>query len=78
MEKNAGAKDGSTLFANLCRAGKFKEALGLAIQGHEDEKYTPSRFSIDKKTRLPIFYRGNKRVEPDEDGVWQLAKNPNP
>ncbi|QSW25317.1 hypothetical protein J0664_08605 [Rhizobium leguminosarum] len=67
-----------TLFTNLCKAGKFKEALGLAIQGHEDEKYTPSRFSIDKKTRLPIFYRGNKRVEPDEEGVWQLAKNPNP
>jgi hypothetical protein len=30
---------------------------------------------MDKKTGLPIFYRGNKRVEPDETGVWQLAKS---
>lgn len=65
------------LFAKLCKDGKFKEALALATEGHEGEKYTPSRFSIDKKTGLPIFYRGNKRVEPDEEGVWQLAKNPN-
>ncbi|QSW95882.1 hypothetical protein J0663_21480 [Rhizobium lentis] len=64
-----------TLFANLCRAGKFKEALNLAIQGHEGEKFAPSRFAMDKKTGLPIFYRGNKRVEPDETGVWQLAKS---
>lgn len=64
-----------TLFANLCKAGRFKDALGLATQGREGEKYTPSRFSIDKKTGLPIFYRGNKRVEPDETGEWQLAKN---
>ncbi|WP_049731985.1 hypothetical protein [Rhizobium ecuadorense] len=64
-----------TLFANLCKAGKFKEALGHAIQGHENEKYAPSRFAMDKKNGLPIFYRGNKRVEPDETGVWQLAKS---
>jgi len=67
-----------TLFKSLCNAGKFKEALGLAIRGHEDEKFTPSRFSMDKKTGLPIFYRGNKRVKPDETGEWQLAKNQNP
>ncbi|MBB4233938.1 hypothetical protein [Rhizobium esperanzae] len=64
-----------TLFANLCKAGKFKEALGLAIQGRENDKYAPSRFAMDKKTGLPIFYRGNKRVEPDETGEWQLAKS---
>ncbi|MDQ0563960.1 hypothetical protein QO004_005777 [Rhizobium mesoamericanum] len=74
----AGAKVmDQTLFKNLCKDGKFKEALSLAIRGHEDEKFTPSRFSMDKKTGLPIFYRGNKRVEPDETGEWQLAKNPN-
>ncbi|KQV65304.1 hypothetical protein [Rhizobium sp. Root1220] len=67
-----------TLFTSLCKAGKFKEALGLAIQGHENEKFTPSRFSMDKNTGLPIFYRGNKRVAIDETGEWQLAKNPNP
>ena len=65
-----------TLFKSLCKDGKFKEALALAICGHEDEEFTPSRFSMDKKTGLPIFYRGNKRVEPDETGEWQLAKNP--
>ena len=64
-----------TLFSNLCKAGKFKDALGLAVNGRESDKYAPSRFSIDKKTGLPIFYRGNKRVEPDEAGEWQLAKN---
>jgi hypothetical protein len=64
-----------TLFANLCKAGKFREALGLAVQGHEHEKFVPSRFSMDKKTGLPIFYRGNKRVEVDETGEWQLSKN---
>jgi len=64
-----------TLFLSLCKAGKFKDALALAIKGHENEKFTPSRFSMDKKTGLPIFYRGNKRVEPDETGEWQLAKN---
>jgi hypothetical protein len=64
-----------TLFLSLCKAGKFKDALGLAINGRENEKFTPSRFSMDKKTGLPIFYRGNKRVEPDATGEWQLAKN---
>jgi hypothetical protein len=64
-----------TLFINLCKAGKFKDALGLAVKGRENEKFTPSRFSMDKKTGLPIFYRGNKRVEPDATGEWQLAKN---
>lgn len=64
-----------TLFISLCKAGKFKDALGLAIQGRENEKFAPSRFSMDKKTGLPIFYRGNKRVEPDATGEWQLAKN---
>ncbi len=63
------------LFNSLCKAGKFREALGLAVDGREDEKYAPSRFSMDKKTGLPIFYRGNKRVEADETGTWQLAKN---
>ncbi|MET4686774.1 hypothetical protein ABIA14_000795 [Sinorhizobium fredii] len=63
------------LFNRLCRAGKFKDALGLAIRGREHEKYTPSRFSMDKKSGLPIFYRGNKRVEADATGEWQLAKN---
>lgn len=52
-----------TLFISLCKAGKFREALGLAIDGREHEKYAPNRFSMDKKTGLPIFYRGNKRVE---------------
>jgi hypothetical protein len=66
------------LFASLCKAGRFKDALALAIDGREKEKYTPSRFSIDKKTGLPIFYRGNKRVVPDETGAWELSKNPNP
>lgn len=67
-----------TLFISLCKSGKFKEALGLATQGREHEKYTPSRFSMDKKTGQPIFYRGNKRVEPDATGEWQLAKNTKP
>ena len=67
-----------TLFKSLCKSGKFKEALRLAIDGREHEKYRPSRFSMDKKTGRPIFYCGNKRVEPDETGEWQLAKNPNP
>ena len=62
-------------FLSLCKGGKFKEALALAIEGGEKQKYTPSRFSMDKKTGKPIFYRGNKRVEMDEDGEWQLAKN---
>ncbi|KQV14121.1 hypothetical protein ASC97_13080 [Rhizobium sp. Root1203] len=63
------------LFLSLCKAGKFKDALALAVHGREQEKFTPSRFSMDKKTGLPIFYRGNKRVEPDATGEWQLAKN---
>jgi hypothetical protein len=67
-----------TLFTSLCKAGKFKDALALAIKDHENEKFTPSRFSMDKKTGLPIFYRGNKRVEPDETGEWQQSKNTKP
>ncbi|KAA0701115.1 hypothetical protein DTW90_05880 [Neorhizobium sp. P12A] len=62
-------------FIALCKNGKFKEALALALQGGEKQKFSPSRFSMDKKTGKPIFYRGNKRVEMDEDGEWQLAKN---
>jgi hypothetical protein len=62
-------------FIALCKDGKFKEALALALQGGEKQKYSPSRFSMDKKTGKPIFYRGNKRVEMDADGEWQLAKN---
>jgi hypothetical protein len=50
-------------FMALCKDGKFKEALALALQGKEKAKFSPSRFSIDKKTGKPIFYRGNKRVE---------------
>jgi hypothetical protein len=30
---------------------------------------------MDKKTKKPIFYRGNKRVEVDENGEWQISKN---
>lgn len=67
-----------TLFISLCKAGKFREALGLAVRGREHEKYAPSRFSMDKKTGLPIFYRGNKRVEADATGEWQLGKNTKP
>jgi len=62
-------------FIALCKNGKFKEALALALQGREKAKYSPSRFSMDKNTGKPIFYRGNKRVEMDGDGEWQLAKN---
>lgn len=65
-----------TQFKSLCNEGKFKEALALAIIGHEDDRLAPSRFSIDKKTGNPIFYRGNKRVEIDAAGEWQFAKNP--
>ena len=66
------------LFASLCKAGRFKDALGLAVEGHELEKFVPSRFSLDKRSGLPIFYRGNKRVELDSSGEWQLAKNTKP
>jgi hypothetical protein len=62
-------------FMALYKAGKFKEALGVATRGHEKSKLAPSRYSIDKKTGKPIFYRGNKRVELDEAGEWFLAKN---
>ena len=34
-----------------------------------------TRYRTVEVEGLPIFYRGNKRVEPDETGVWQLAKN---
>ncbi len=66
-----------TLFKSLCKAGKFKEALALAVHGHEDDKLAPTRFSMDKKSGLPIFYRGNKRVELDTADEWQFAKNTN-
>lgn len=62
-------------FLALCKNGQFKEALALANEGREDQKFTPSRFSMDKKTKRPIFYRGNKRVEVDENGEWQISKN---
>ncbi|QND46218.1 hypothetical protein HB780_11215 (plasmid) [Rhizobium lusitanum] len=62
-------------FIALCKNGKFKEALALALQGREKAKFSPSRFSMDKKTGRPIFYRGNKRVEMDAEGEWQQAKN---
>lgn len=62
-------------FLALCKNGQFKEALALANEGREDQKFTPSRFSMDKKTKKPIFYRGNKRVEVDENGEWQISKN---
>lgn len=64
------------LFKRLHKAGKFKEALALATTGHEGDRLAPSRFSLDKKTGNPIFYRGNKRVVLDETGKWQLSKNP--
>lgn len=66
-----------TLFKNLCKAGQFKEALVLAIDGREEDKMAPTRFSLDKKTGLPIFYRGNKRVERDATGEWLISKNTN-
>ncbi|EJK79918.1 hypothetical protein MOV66_11780 [Agrobacterium sp. SHOUNA12C] len=62
-------------FIALCKNGKFKEALALALQGREKAKFSPSRFSMDKNTGKPIFYRGNKRVEMDAEGEWQQAKN---
>lgn len=62
-------------FMALYKAGKFKEALAFAIGPNEKAKFTPSRYSMDKNTGKPIFYRGNKRVEVDEEGEWQLSKN---
>lgn len=62
-------------FIALCKNGKFKDALALALQGQEKAKFSPSRFSMDKKTGKPIFYRGNKRVERDAAGEWYLSKN---
>ncbi|WP_112435233.1 hypothetical protein [Rhizobium sp.] len=62
-------------FMALCKSGKFKEALALALDGKEKAKFSPSRFAIDKKSGTPIFYRGNKRVEIGADGEWELAKN---
>ena len=64
-------------FLALCKDGKFKDALALALGGREKQKFSPSRFSIDKKSGRPIFYRGNKRVELDAEDEWQLAKNTN-
>ena len=62
-------------FLALCKTGKFKDALALAIGDAAKQKYSPSRFSLDKHTGRPIFYRGNKRVEIDPSGEWLLAKN---
>lgn len=62
-------------FMALYKAGKFKEALALAIGPNEKAKFTPSRYSMDKNTGKPIFYRGNKRVELDGEGEWQISKN---
>jgi hypothetical protein len=62
-------------FMALYKAGKFKEALAFVNGGKEKAKYSPSRYAIDKKIGKPVFYRGNKRVEKDENGEWQLAKN---
>ncbi|HWD13405.1 hypothetical protein P8H26_14920 [Pseudochrobactrum sp. sp1633] len=66
-----------TLFKSLCKDGKFKEALSLATNGYEEDRLAPSRFSLDKKTGNPIFYRGNKRVELNAEGEWQISKNTN-
>lgn len=66
-----------TLFKNLCKDGKFKEALSLATNGYEEDRLAPTRFSMDKKTGKPIFYRGNKRVELSSAGEWQISKNTN-
>ncbi len=66
-----------SLFKNLCKDGKFKEALALATTGYEDDRLAPTRFSMDKKTGNPIFYRGNKRVELNADNEWQISKNLN-
>jgi hypothetical protein len=61
----------------LCKDGKFKDALAMANGSKEKAKYSPSRFSLDKKNGKPIFYRGNKRVELDAAGEWQISKNTN-
>lgn len=66
-----------TLFKSLCNDGKFKEALSLATTGYEEDRLAPTRFSTDKKTGNPIFYRGNKRVELSDTGEWQISKNTN-
>jgi hypothetical protein len=57
----------------LAKAGKFKEALALAIGDQTKSRFAPSRFVIDKKAGKPIFYRGNTRVDRDSDGLWQEA-----
>jgi hypothetical protein len=62
-------------FMALYKAGKFKEALAFVVGDDGKQKYTPSRYAIDKRVNKPIFYRGNKRVEKDENGEWQLAKH---
>ena len=62
-------------FMALYKAGKFKEALALAIGPEGKAKFSPSRYAIDKRIGKPIFYRGNKRVEKDENGEWQLSKH---
>ena len=66
-----------TLFKSLCKDGKFKEALSLATNGYEEDRFAPTRFSMDKKTGNPIFYRGNKRVELNSADEWQISKNTN-
>lgn len=66
-----------TLFKSLYKDGKFKEALSLATKGYEEDRLAPTRFSMDKKTGTPIFYRGNKRVVLNAEGEWEISKNQN-
>lgn len=65
-----------SLFKNLYKDGKFKEALALVTTGYESDRLAPTRFSMDKKTGKPIFYKGNKRVELNALNEWQLSKHP--
>ncbi len=62
-------------FMTLYKAGKFKEALASVTGPDPKAKWTPSRYAIDKRVNKPIFYRGNKRVEKDANGEWQLSKH---
>jgi len=58
----------------LYKAGKFKEALAAAIGANAKSKFSPTRLVMDKQAGKLRCYRGNKRVEKDEHGEWQLAK----
>ena len=59
-------------FMALYKAGKFKEALALVVGVDGKSKYSPTRYAIDKREGTPVFFRGNKRVERDDKGEWQL------